>query len=125
MSDSSLHILLIGEDLGLRETLGQICAQIQGRKLTLGWVDTIDSNSALRRQEYDIYLVAPTACKDEARAILCVKQELAVFGSRPDAPEAFPPAVSLGSWLQKATRPRHKRPIALKPLEVARPLSPW
>ena len=70
MSDSSLHILLIGEDLGLRERLDQIFAQIQGRKLTLGWVDTIDSNSALRRQEYDIYLVAPTAGKDEARAIL-------------------------------------------------------
>ena len=71
MSDSSLRILLIGADLNFRERLQQIFAQIQGRKLALGCVDTLgDSKSALSRQEHDIYLVAPSAGKDEARTVL-------------------------------------------------------
>jgi DNA-binding response OmpR family regulator len=71
MSASSLRVLLISSDSGLRDRLRETLDQIPGKTYSVEWVDSFrEAMGALTRQEYDIYFVALNGGQDEAAAIL-------------------------------------------------------
>jgi PAS domain S-box-containing protein len=71
MSTSSLRVLLISSDSGLRDRLRETLDQIPGKTWSVEWVDSSrEAMGALTRQEYDIYFVALNGGQDEAATIL-------------------------------------------------------
>jgi PAS domain S-box-containing protein len=71
MSASSLRVLLISSDSGLRDRLRKTVDQNPGKTYSVEWVDSFrEAMGALTRQEYDIYFLALNGGQDEAATIL-------------------------------------------------------
>jgi len=71
MSASSLRVLLISSDSGLRDRLRETVDQNPGKIYSVEWVDSFrEAMGALTRQEYDIYFVGLNGGQDEAATIL-------------------------------------------------------